>query len=140
MLHDHTYFFKCNPVNDGFELIEPTTTPNVPDHVQPLRIGETVCYKATDVLHALPAGLWDSNVVSTYEFTPTKKGVFVRIRSPLNVVMETLWEIVGDEEDQLEMVELCQYTCPRPLAPVVKSQTEGSWQEIHQRMIVKIER
>ncbi|KAB5551306.1 hypothetical protein GE09DRAFT_168713 [Coniochaeta sp. 2T2.1] len=138
MLHDHPYFFECNPHTAKFELLKPETKPDVPDPVKPLVVKETECYQATDIVHALPAGLWDSNVVSTYEFTDTGKGVFVRIRSPLNVVMETVWE-VKEEGDQLELVENVSFTCSRLLAPVVRSQCEGGWRKIHGKMISRFE-
>ncbi|OIW34441.1 hypothetical protein CONLIGDRAFT_638799 [Coniochaeta ligniaria NRRL 30616] len=136
MLHDHHYFFECNPHTAKFELLKTETTPTVPDYVKPVK--ETESYQATDIVHALPAGLWDSNVVSTYEFTDIAKGVFVRIRSPLSVVMETVWEIQG-EDGQLELVEEVSFTCSRLLAPVVRSQCEGGWAKIHAKMVSRFE-
>lgn len=137
MLHDHLYFFECNPHTAKFERLDLATPPAVPDYVEPTK--ETECYQATDVVHALPAGLWDSNVVSTYEFTDTEKGLFVRIRSPMSVVMETVWEIEG-EEGQLELVETVAFTCSRLLAPIVRAQCEGGWGTIHAKMISRLEK
>ena len=136
MLHDHAYFFACNPHTAKFEPLEPETPPTVPAHVKPIK--ETQCFQATDIVHALPAGLWDSNVVSNYEFTDMERGLFVRIKSPLSVVMDTVWEIQG-EEGQLELVETIAFTCSRLLAPVVRSQCEGGWQKIHSKMISRLE-
>jgi hypothetical protein len=138
MLHDHPYFFACNPHTAKFEPLTPDKPPTVPDHVKPIR--DTECFQATDIVHALPAGLWDSNVVSTYEFTDLERGLFVRIRSPLSVVMETVWEIDGEDGGELELVETAVFTCSRLLAPVVRSQCEGGWRKIHGQMISRFEK
>lgn len=136
MLQDHPFFFECNPHTSKFELLKTETTPPIPDYVKPVKPTES--YQATDIVHALPAGLWDSNIVSTYEFTDIEKGVFVRIMSPMSVIMETVWEVRG-EEGQLELVESISFTCSRLLAGIVKSQCEGGWGKIHQKMISRLE-
>ena len=108
----------------------------IPESIKPTGSGEDI-YSVTDLVHAVPAGLWDSNVVSVYEFTDTEDGVFVRIRSPLSVVLDTIWSITG-EDGSLEMVEEATITCSRLLVPFVKSQCEGGWEKIHAKMITRL--
>ncbi len=108
----------------------------IPESVKPTGSGEDT-YSVTDLVHAVPAGLWDSNVVSVYEFTDTEDGVFVRIRSPLAVVLDTIWTITG-EDGSLEMVEEATIVCSRLLVSFVKSQCEGGWEEIHAKMIARL--
>ena len=107
---------------------------------------EPTCYSVTDRVHTLPAGLWDSDVVSTYEFLNTVSGVFVRIRSPLNVVMETEWivrrkssgEEDGEESQEWELVEDVMIKCSRFLVGVVKSTCESGWEGIHAKMMDRL--
>lgn len=135
MLQDHEYFFECNPHTAKFEPLKPDTPPPIPDTVKPVK--DTESYKATDIVKALPAGLWDSNVVSTYEFTNISNGVFVRIKSPLSIVMDTVWQI-QEEEGQLELTEDISFHCSRLLSSVVRSQCENGWMKIHAKMIDRI--
>ncbi|CAI4216299.1 unnamed protein product [Parascedosporium putredinis] len=97
--------------------------------------------KLTDRVHALPAGLWDSDVVSTYEFTDLEKGMFVRLRSPLSVMMETVWEVreVEGSPGALELVEEVNISCSRLLVGVIKGQCEGNWKGIHEKMVALME-
>jgi hypothetical protein len=104
------------------------------------------CYRVTDIVHAIPAGIWDTNVVSTYEFTDIRDGLFVRIRGPLAVVMDTFWEVreVGDgdgddEEMGLELVEEVTIRCSRLLMGIVRGQCENGREKIHAKMIARLE-
>ncbi|KAK4105905.1 hypothetical protein N658DRAFT_417058 [Parathielavia hyrcaniae] len=103
----------------------------------------TTCYRVTDVVHAVPAGIWDTNVVSTYEFTDIRDGVFVRIRSPLSIVMDTFWEVRevdGDGDGEgLELVEDMTISCSRLLMGLVRGQCENGWGKIHAKMIARLE-
>jgi hypothetical protein len=136
MLHDHEFFLHCDPHMSKFSRVATETPPVVPDTIK--ASGETEVYRVTDVVQALPAGLWDSNVESTYEFTDTADGCFVRIRSPLSVVMETMWTI-KEEDGRLQLVEDVFIQCSRLLVGIVKSQCEKNWQKIHGKMIERLE-
>lgn len=107
--------------------------------MQPRVVGETRSYKVTDVIHTLPAGLWDSNVVSTYEFAKLDTGLFVRIKSPLSMVMETVWEIKEGADGGLEIVENVEISCSRLLIGIAKGQCENAWQGIHGKMVKRLE-
>ena len=89
-------------------------------------------------MHALPAGLWDSDVVSTSQIVNLERGIFVRLRSPLSIVMETVWEVrevEGSEDGALEIVEESVIACSRFLAGIVKGQCETNWKGIHGKLI-----
>ena len=92
-------------------------------------------YEVVDRVHALPAGLWDSDVVSTSEVVDLERGIFVRLRSPLSVVMETVWEVREVEGVGLELVEESVISCSRLLAGIVKGQCEANWKGIHEKLI-----
>lgn len=140
MLQDHVHFLRCDPHMASFK---PTTSEEakpapLPDRIKAL--GETSSYEVVDVLHTLPAGIWDSNVVSKYEFTNIELGVFVRIRSPLNVVMDTTWEIKEGKDGKLELVEDVSMSCSRLLIGIVKGQCESGWLKIHALMMDRLKK
>ncbi|KAM7205488.1 hypothetical protein V8F20_003072 [Naviculisporaceae sp. PSN 640] len=138
MLHDHIFLLQCDPHLESYKALNPITPAAIPDTVRPLR--PTKSYSVTDIVHTIPAGLWDSKVVSTYEITDTADGLFVRILSPLSIVMDTIWAIRDAEDgDGLELYENIEIRCSRLLVGVVKSQCEGGWQHIHGKMIGRLE-
>ncbi|KAK0731786.1 hypothetical protein B0H67DRAFT_549485 [Lasiosphaeris hirsuta] len=141
MLSDHAFFLSCDPLLSKFEPLSPASPPVVPDAITAQARGPrlTTCFTVTDIVHTIPAGLWDTNVVSTYEFTDITHGVFARIRSPLSVVLDTLWEIKEGEAGGLELVEAATISCSRLLLGVVKSQCENGWQKIHAKMLTRLE-
>lgn len=142
LLQDHKFFIECDPHMINFEASEtPTPPPSIPADRQSsdaAPVADPKCYKVTDRVHALPAGLWDSDVVSTYEFIDTKKGVFVRTRSPLSVLLETVWEIRETEDGGYELLEDIIFTCSRLLAGVIKKTCEDGWQGIHEKMMSRL--
>lgn len=142
MLQDHSFFFECNPHTVSFSLLDspPSTTPPdppLPSSISP--VNPTQSYTATDVVHTLPAGLWDSKVISTYEFTDLERGVLVRIRSPMGIVMDTVWTIQS-EGDGLVLVEDITIRCSRLLIGVVKGTCEDGWGPIHEKMVGRLKR
>lgn len=107
---------------ESFEVMGEVTSPTLPDGIKPL--GSTISYKVTDHVETLPKGIWGSTVESTYEFTNVELGLFARIKSPLNVVMDTTWEI-RENGGGLELVEDSSIKCSRLLVGIVKSLNEG---------------
>lgn len=102
------------------------------------------CYRVTDIVHAVPAGIWDTNVVSDYEFTDIRDGLFVRIKSPLSIVMDTVWTVRavdgdgGDgDEGGLELVQDITIRCSRLVIGFVKGQCENGWESIHAKMTAR---
>jgi hypothetical protein len=98
-----------------------------------------VCYRITDIVMAIPAGLWEPTVVSDSEFTDIRDGVFVRLRSPLSVVMETFWEIKEVEGGGLELAEEVTIRCSRLLVGLVRKEVENGFEVIHGRFIARLE-
>ena len=133
----------------NYELIPPesrppaSATPTIPeDRKLSPPVAEPKCYKVTDKIAALPAGIWSSDVVSTYEFINVERGVFMRIRSPMNVVMETAWEVRerdgADGDVVTELVEDVVIKCSRFLISFMKSTCESGWKGIHEKLISKL--
>jgi hypothetical protein len=122
MLQDHEFFLSCNPHMQKFEVLGQVSGPDLPESIKPL--GPTTSYKVTDIVETLPKGIWGSSVESNYEFTDFELGTFCLLRSPLNVVMHTVWSI-EDKDDGLELVEACEIKCSRFLIGIVKSLNEG---------------
>lgn len=148
LLQGHEFFIKCDPHMIKYEpspLTDKDDTPSVPTDrgIEPVSGSRPKCYVVTDRVQTLPAGLWDSDVVSRYEFVNIEKGVFVRIRSPLGIVMESVWEVregEGEAGDGLELVEDILITCSRFLIGTVKSTCESGWQGIHDKIIAYLEK
>ncbi|KAH7269782.1 uncharacterized protein BKA55DRAFT_532414 [Fusarium redolens] len=140
MLHDHVFFLHCNPYMSKFEAIHtPDPTPSVPDTLEVKPIAAPDCYSVTDRIHTLPAGLWDSDVVSSYEFFDLERGVFVRTRGPMGLVLETLWRIQEAEDGSLAIVEKVSITCSRLMMGMIKSSCEAGWRGVHGKMLERIE-
>ena len=140
LLQGHEFFISCDPHMVNYELIAtPAPAPSLPADRGVTAVAKPKCYKVTDKVAALPAGLWDSDVVSTYEFINIEKGVFVRIRSPLSVVMETVWEVKTNDAGETVLVEDVVIKCSRFLVGVIKSTCESGWRGIHEKMVKKLE-
>lgn len=107
---------------EKFQVIGEVIDPALPDGIKAL--GSTISYKVIDHVETMPKGIWGSTVESTYEFTNVELGLFVRIKSPLNVVMDTAWEI-RETDGGLELVEDSTIKCSRLLVGIVKSLNEG---------------
>lgn len=154
LLQDHEFFLRCDPHMTAFTPVDAAAEPDSKP-VEPIPAARGAkaldgavakVYRVTDLVHALPAGIWDSNVVSTYEFIDTAAGVFIRIRSPLSVVMETLWEVrdadkpaEGDAAASgLLLAEDVEISCSRLLVGVVRSQCDANWKGIHEKMVKRL--
>lgn len=126
MLHDTDFFINCDPCLAKYELLEKEMAdPALPaDRVQAL--GPTSVYKILDNVENVPKGIWGSSVESQYEFTDVERGLFCRIRSPLSVTMDALWEIRDAEDgDGLEVVEEADIKCSKLLLGIIKGQCES---------------
>jgi hypothetical protein len=144
MLNDHEFFLHCDPHMAKFEPVPHTDDTSaslpLPDTVKARPGTATESFRVTDIVDSIPSGVWGRNVVSTYEFTDTETGLFVRIKSPLAIVMDTIWEIKQVEDGEgLELVEDVTINCSRLLVGLVKSQCENGWAKIHAKMIGRLE-
>lgn len=156
MLHDHAFFLSCDPHLTKFSELnadDPRVAKDAKKQPQPPPLPERVppmvavagrprrFYEVHDLVHNLPGGLWDSNVVSTCEMTDVESGLFVRLHSPMGVVMDTCWEIApvdGAEGEAFELVEEITISASRLLVGLVKSLCEGGWQKIHDKMMERL--
>lgn len=143
LLQDHVFFIQCDPHMISYDLITSLTepAPEVPNDLKTpvVPIAPPSCYTVTDRVQALPAGIWNKDVVSTYEFINLERGVFVRTRSPLSTTLETVWTVRETADGGCEIVEDVVVKCSRFLLGVVKGACETGWKGIHAKMIQKLE-
>ncbi|CAG9971153.1 unnamed protein product [Clonostachys byssicola] len=149
VLREHEFFIKCDPHMISYSSTSlPDPPPSVPAEreVTVLEGAEPACFEVVDRVHTLPAGLWDSDVTSTYEFVDIEGGMFVRIRSSLAVCIESTWEVrerEGEEEDEeedggrLELVEDVILSCPYLLAGALQSSCEEGYPGVHEKMLAR---
>lgn len=137
-LHDHDFYLNCDPHITGYSTVPaPTPEPSyasykVPDTVTATE--ETV--KLYDVNDHVPNPVYSSNITSRQEIVDTADGLWVRIRSPMGVVMETTWTVREKQgEDALELVEEVKIACSRLLIGLVKSSIEDNWVKIHEKIV-----
>ncbi|PTB65454.1 hypothetical protein BBK36DRAFT_1205487 [Trichoderma citrinoviride] len=126
-----SHMIKYEPIPRPSKVASPT----VPADRGLVAASEPLYYKVTDKVHTLPAGLWDSNVESTNEFVKLEKGMFVRLYSPLNVVMETVWTVRETEGGGLELVEDVLIKASRLLVGTVKNMCSTNWTTFHGKMV-----
>ncbi|KAI0021001.1 hypothetical protein F4780DRAFT_778987 [Xylariomycetidae sp. FL0641] len=100
-----------------------------------------------EVVDHLPNPVWSSRVVSREEFVDFADGLWVRIRSPMGVVMETTWAVRGrpgaqgggeEEAAALRLVEDVRIQCSRLVLGIVRGQVEANWQGIHHKLIARM--
>lgn len=136
-IHNHDILIHLDPEYHSHETLE---TP--PDATSP----ETKCYRVTDHMHNLPAGLWDSTVSFTSEITNIDAGVEWVIKAPLGLLQKTYWRIMTAEpSDKVDgetvdwvLVEDVSIECSRLLMGTIKSKCEGNWRGIHQTFIERV--
>ncbi|KAI0848952.1 hypothetical protein F5Y00DRAFT_78643 [Daldinia vernicosa] len=162
LLHDHVFYLKCEPHYVSHRALPPTPSSadaakakaayQLPRDLEPL--GEPAV-KLYEVVDHVPNPVWSSSVVSSEEFVDFRDGLWVRIRSPLAVVMETRWTVrerkgkgtTGQEEGEgkgeeeeggLELVEDVMISCSKLLMGLVKGQVESNWREIHRKIAARL--
>lgn len=120
----------------------------VPASVVPIAAADGDQVKVYEVHDHVPNPVWSSDVTSVEEFVDCADGVWVRVRSPLGIVLETTWFICEidpprnkngtaeeEEEATLELVQTCECRCNRLLASICKGQIDKGWREVHQKLI-----
>ncbi|OTA86782.1 hypothetical protein M434DRAFT_399756 [Hypoxylon sp. CO27-5] len=159
LLHDHDFFLKCEPHYVSHRLLPPQDSDanvdaatakrayQLPPGVDPLGSPAVKLYEVVD---HVPNPVWSSSVVSKEEFVDLKDGLWVRIRSPLAVVMETKWTIrerKGSEGDEgeaegekggWELVEDVDISCSKLLMAIVKAQVDNNWKGIHSKIVGRL--
>ncbi|KAK7923564.1 hypothetical protein PG985_007635 [Apiospora marii] len=142
-LQDHDKFLHADPHLTTYRrLASPEETSSdyasykVPKSIVPLN--NTV--KVYEVHDHVPNPVWSSDVTSLEEFVDCAEGVWVRVRSPLGIVLETTWFICekkkpDEDGSTLELVQTLVCTCNRLLAPICKGQVDKGWRGVHEKLI-----
>ncbi|KAK8087771.1 hypothetical protein PG997_002732 [Apiospora hydei] len=137
-LQDHDHFLRADPHLTTYQLLSPSTTnpSSSPDYASYQDV------KVYEVHDHVPNPVWSSDVTSLEEFVDCAEGIWVRVRSPLGIVLETTWFICDkkDKKDgrdglELELVQTLVCTCNRLLASLTKGQVEKGWQQVHEKLI-----
>ncbi|PFH60781.1 hypothetical protein XA68_10346 [Ophiocordyceps unilateralis] len=140
LLQDHASFFKCFPHMLKYELIDTPTGPESTiakdRHVKAIAAAKQ--YQVTDKVPGIPAWLWDTDLVSTYELINIERGVFVRIRGPLNVVLETVWEVRETKDGGTALVSDLVIHCSKLIMGVAKGICEDGPKRIHVKLMKKL--
>lgn len=130
-----------------YKKLDPSTSPpetsadyesyKVPETITPLPNSKQV--QVYEVHDHVPNPVWSSDVTSIEEFVDCAEGIWVRVRSPLGVVLETTWFICEkrdkDGRDNLELVQTLVCTCNQLLAALCKSQVDKGWHAVHEKLI-----
>ncbi|KAI0898634.1 hypothetical protein F4806DRAFT_459079 [Annulohypoxylon nitens] len=155
LLQNHDFFLKAEPHFVSYRALPPNKPANndgdtaavreaysLPVDLEPLGHPKVKLY---EVIDHVPNPVWSSSVVSTEEFVDLKDGLWVRIHSPLAVVMETKWTVrereagaEGEGDGGLELVEDVEISCSKLLLSIVKGQVENNWRGIHDNIIKKL--
>lgn len=153
LLHDHNFFLHCDPHYVSHRALPPQNPDanananpetakkeyQLPRDLDPLGSPAVKLYEVVD---HVPNPVWSSSVVSKEEVVNFKDGLWVRIRSPLSVVMETRWSIKeaeeGEEGEGLQLVEEVDLSCSKLLISMVKAQVENNWKGIHGKIVDRL--
>ncbi|KAI1756544.1 hypothetical protein F4782DRAFT_526230 [Xylaria castorea] len=156
LLHDHEFFLLCDPHHLSHKsLPQPAQTEKdpasvavarkhfkLPETLRPVVVagGGGSVVELYEVVDDLPNPVWSSHVVSREEFVDHEEGMWVRIHSPMGVVLETKWSVreKGGADGKLELVEDILINCSRLVMGIVKGQCENNWGGIHKKIIEKL--
>jgi len=133
-LHDHELLIKFDPEYTSHEVLP--TDPANPDAKR---------YRVTDNLKALPAGLWNTQVVFEAELTDIEDGVRWVVKAPLGLVQKTCWRCVKvdslEEASEVQgegewcLVEDVEIKANKMLVGHVKGKCEESWRGTHGKFL-----
>ncbi|KAK8120428.1 hypothetical protein PG999_004548 [Apiospora kogelbergensis] len=159
-LQNHDQFLSADPHLTSYKrLSEPEASADydsyqVPSSIVPIpkpgsadgKGGEKI--RVYEVHDHVPNPVWSSDVTSVEEFVDCADGVWVRVRSPMGIVLETTWFVCEiDPKDKknknkdlpegatLELVQTCECRCNRLLATLCKGQIDKGWPEVHEKII-----
>ncbi|ETS87051.1 hypothetical protein PFICI_00879 [Pestalotiopsis fici W106-1] len=161
LLHDHDFYLHCDPHLTDYKAVEAPTNPaptfasyKVPAPVSALA-GANPTVKLYEVHDHVPNPVYSSNVKSNEEMVDFADGLWVRVRSPMGVMMETTWTVrertdnktqeeggggenAAADDSGLELVEEVYVSCNRMLMGLVKSSVEANWQKIHDKIVSRM--
>ncbi|KAK8035704.1 hypothetical protein PG991_001777 [Apiospora marii] len=151
-LQDHDKFLHADPhlttyrrLTSPEEASSDYASYKVPKSIVPLHPASSgPQVKVYEVHDHVPNPVWSSDVTSLEEFVDCAEGVWVRVRSPLGIVLETTWFICEKQQQDkdkdgsdstLELVQTLVCTCNRLLAPICKGQVDKGWRAVHEKLI-----
>ncbi|PHH62002.1 hypothetical protein CDD80_1395 [Ophiocordyceps camponoti-rufipedis] len=137
LFHDHDFFFSCFPNMVNYVFIGSTQGVNSRDGKVKM-IAPAKKYEVTDQVPGIPKWIWNADLVSTYELTDNERGVLVRIRGPLNTMVETAWEVLETEDGGVRLVSYLVVQCPRLVLGIVKGLCEEVPKCIHMKLVGKL--
>ncbi|KAI1106658.1 hypothetical protein F4804DRAFT_300100 [Jackrogersella minutella] len=144
LLHDHDFFLSCDPHYVSHRALpgDADDAGRPASEVYQLPAGlEAVGSPAVrlyEVVDHVPNPVWSSSVVSREKFVDLREGLWVRIRSPLAIVMETQWTIREADDGALELVEDVEISCSKLLLGIVRGQVDANWKGIHAKIVARL--
>ncbi|KAI4703578.1 hypothetical protein J4E89_009999 [Alternaria sp. Ai002NY15] len=134
-LHNHVLLIRLDPEYASHEDLP--SDPSTPD---------AKCYRITDHMNALPAGLWDTTVKFDAHMTDLDDGVLWTIKAPLGLTQQTTWRCLkteglseGDREGaegcEWSLVEDVEIRANRMLVGTVKAKCEENWPGAHGKFL-----
>ncbi|RDA84190.1 hypothetical protein CP532_0266 [Ophiocordyceps camponoti-leonardi (nom. inval.)] len=141
LLQDHDAFMECQPHTFKYGFIEKPIgpKPTIPEGYRVKPIAAAKQYSVTDKVPGIPTWIWHGDMTSTYEFVDIENGLFARIRGPLNVVLEVVWEVRETENGEVKLVSDLVIKCSRILRGVAKSVCEDGRKRIHANVFAKLQ-
>ncbi|KAF4587722.1 hypothetical protein GQ602_004415 [Ophiocordyceps camponoti-floridani] len=140
LLHDHAFFIGCFPNVAKYEFMGTNKVPDsrVQEKHGVKAIAAAKQYQVTDQVPGIPKWIWNADLVSTYELIDIEKGVLVRIRGPLNTVVETVWEARETAEGGVTLASDLVIQCPRLVLGIVRGLCEEAPKRIHTKLVGKL--
>ncbi|CAN9332437.1 unnamed protein product [Alternaria alternata] len=135
-LHNHELLIRLDPEYASHEIIP--SDPSTP---------AAKCYRITDHMNALPAGLWDTTVKFDAHMTDLDDGVLWIIKAPLGLTQRTTWRCLrtdtleeadraeGVEDSEWSLVEDVEIKANRMLVGTVKGKCEENWPGAHGKFL-----
>ncbi|KAI6383292.1 hypothetical protein MCOR25_000212 [Pyricularia grisea] len=125
-LHDHASIIDCGPY-----VVSRTQQPSPAwgSYDKPKNVkfaSEKV--DVYEVKNKYENPIMGSDIKSTYEFIDTTEGVFVRVHSPMGVVMESFWTVQEKGDGSLELVHELQGKCNKALAGIAKKDADKNYE------------
>jgi hypothetical protein len=144
-LHNHELLLHLDPEHDHYEPLP--SDPSSP---------ATKRYKVTDIMQALPKGIWGSTVTFEAEMTDTEDGVKWVNKAPLGLLQTSTWRLMRtdmvheadaananiiSEGDNGEwaLVEEVLITANKLILGIAVGKCESSWKTTHGKFVKSLQ-
>lgn len=123
VLHDHENLIKMDPHLVSY-------------HPLPILASSpsTKCYKVFERCDNLPK-FFAADQNADVQYTDLPNGIHTWVKSSMGLTSDTHLTIETKSDGQMVMVEDAVLTCSRVWMPIVKSQCEANWREVHQKFV-----